>query len=206
MLAAYLQSIGLSLADVVSTNADNANSLTVFSGGTGDVLGCWNAIALAAEDAGFVRVSDSGQLGIGMMCGSFAHPDYLAANPELVAACIAVFHQAAEWSAQNVEQAAEWYYDHCEEEGFLCTPEVALKTMQWYRGPSVDEYLEKFLGEGRDDEGAGRKLLPIEEDILLGYDFFVSEGKYTAEQRDTWLKDQRVDNSVALAVKELLGK
>lgn len=141
-----------------------------------------------------------------MMCGSFAHPDYLAANPELVAACIAVFHQAAEWSAQNVEQAAEWYYDHCEEEGFLCTPEVALKTMQWYRGPSVDEYLEKFLGEGRDDEGAGRKLLPIEEDILLGYDFFVSEGKYTAEQRDTWLKDQRVDNSVALAVKELLGK
>ena len=206
VLAAYLQSIGLSLADVVSTNADNANSLTVFSGGTGDVLGCWNAIALAAEDAGFVRVSDSGQLGIGMMCGSFAHPDYLAANPELVAACIAVFHQAAEWSAQNVEQAAEWYYDHCEEEGFLCTPEVALKTMQWYRGPSVDEYLEKFLGEGRDDEGAGRKLLPIEEDILLGYDFFVSEGKYTAEQRDTWLKDQRVDNSVALAVKELLGK
>ncbi len=105
-----------------------------------------------------------------------------------------------------MEQAAEWYYDHCEEEGFLCTPEVALKTMQWYRGPSVDEYLEKFLGEGRDDEGAGRKLLPIEEDILLGYDFFVSEGKYTAEQRDTWLKDQRVDNSVALAVKELLGK
>ncbi len=206
VLAAYLQSIGLSLADVKSTQADNANSLTVFDGGTGDVLGCWNAIALAAEDKGYVRVSDSGQLNIGMMCGSFVHPEFLAENPELVATCVAVFHLAAEWAAENQEQAAEWYYDHCEEEGFLCTPEVALKTIQWYRGPSVDQYLEKFLGEGREDEGAGRKLLPIEEDILLGYDFFVSEGKYTAEQRNTWLKDARVDNSVALAVKELLGR
>ena len=40
----------------------------------------------------------------------------------------------------------------------------------------------------------------------VGYDFFVSEGKYTAEQRDAWLNAHRVDNSVALAVKELLGR
>ena len=206
VLAAYLQSIGLALPDVTSTNADNANSLTVFSGGTGDVLGCWNAIAFAAEDAGFVRVSDSGQLDIGMMCGSFVHPDFLAANPELVATCTAVFHLGAEWAEANVEEAAAMYYDHCEEEGFLCTEDVALRTMQWFRGPSVDEYIEKFTGEGAEDEGAGRNLLPIEEDILLGYDFFVSEGKYTLDQRNQWLQDQRVDNSVAHAVKEMLGK
>lgn len=206
VFAAYLQTMGLSLADVVSTNADNASSLTVFSGGTGDVLGCWNAIALAAEDAGFVRVSDSGKLGIGMMCGSFAHPDFLAANPELVATAIAVFHLGAEWCADNQEEAAAMYYEHCEEEGFLCTEEVAAKTIAWYRGPSVDQFLEKFTGEGAMDEAVGRNLLPIEEDILLGYDFFVSEGKYTVEQRNTWLSDGRVDNSVALAVAELLGK
>ena len=199
VLAAYLQTMGLSLSDVVSTNADNSNALTVFSGGTGDVLGCWNAIALSAEDAGFVRVSDSGQLDIGMMCGSFVHPDFLAKNPELVATATAVFHLAAEWAAENVEEAATMYYDHCEEEGFLCTEEVALKTMQWYRGPSVDQFLEKFTTE---EDGH----LAIENDILLGYDFFVSEGKYTAEQRDAWLSAHRVDNSVALAVKDLLGK
>ena len=199
VLAAYLQTMGLSLSDVVSTNADNSNALTVFCGGTGDVLGCWNAIALSAEDAGFVRVSDSGQLDIGMMCGSFVHPDFLAKNPELVATATAVFHLAAEWAAENVEEAATMYYDHCEEEGFLCTEEVALKTMQWYRGPSVDQFLEKFTTE---EDGH----LAIENDILLGYDFFVSEGKYTAEQRDAWLSAHRVDNSVALAVKDLLGK
>lgn len=199
VLAAYLQTMGLSLSDVVSTNADNSNALTVFSGGTGDVLGCWNAIALSAEDAGFVRVSDSGQLDIGMMCGSFVHPAFLAANPELVATASAVFHLAAEWSAEHLDEASTMYYDHCEEEGFLCTEEVAAKTMNWYRGPSVDQYIEKFTTE---EDGH----LAIENDILLGYDFFVSEGKYTAEQRDAWLNAHRVDNSVALAVKELLGR
>lgn len=48
-----------------------------------------------------------------------------------------------------------------------------------YRGPSVDQYIEKFTTE---EDGH----LAIENDILLGYDFFVSEGKYTAEQRDAW--------------------
>ena len=71
--------------------------------------------------------------------------------------------------------------------------------MDWYRGPSVDQYIEKFTTE---EDGH----LAIENDILLGYDFFVSEGKYTAEQRDAWLNAHRVDNSVALAVKELLGR
>lgn len=199
VLAAYLNTMGLTLADVVSTNADNSNALTVFSGGTGDVLGCWNAIALSAEDAGFVRVSDSGQLDIGMMCGSFVHPDFLAAKPDLVATASAVFHLAAEWAAANLDEAATMYYDHCEEEGFLCTEEVAAKTMNWYRGPSVDLFIEKFTTEA---DGH----LAIENDILLGYDFFVSEGKYTTEQRDAWLAGNRVDNSVALAVKELLGR
>lgn len=199
VLAAYLQTMGLSLADVVSTNADNSNALTVFSGGTGDVLGCWNAIALSAEDAGFVRVSDSGQLNIGMMCGSFVHPQFLAEHADLVAVSTAVFHLAAEWCAEHQEEASTMYFDHCQEEGFLCTEEVAAKTIAWYRGPSVDLFLEKFTTEENGN-------LKIVNDILLGYDFFVSEGKYTAEQRDTWLNGNRVDNSVALAVKDLLGK
>lgn len=199
VLAAYLQTMGLSLADVVSTNADNSNALTVFSGGTGDVLGCWNAIALSAEDAGFVRVSDSGQLNIGMMCGSFVHPQFLAEHADLVAVSTAVFHLAAEWCAEHQEEASTMYFEHCQEEGFLCTEEVAAKTIAWYRGPSVDLFLEKFTTEENGN-------LKIVNDILLGYDFFVSEGKYTAEQRDTWLNGNRVDNSVALAVKDLLGK
>ena len=45
-----------------------------------------------------------------------------------------------------------------------------------------------------------------EKDILVGLDFFISEGKYTNEDRTRYLDDQRIDPSVAQAAKELFGK
>lgn len=211
VLAKYLNNMGLTLADVESVNMDNSNALTGFNGGTGDVLGCWNAIALSAEDAGYVRVSDSGQLGIAMPCGTFATKQIMENNFDLVATAVAVFHLAVEWcyeSDENMAQAAEWYLEHCDEEGFLCNEDIAKRTMDWYRGPTVDEYIALFTETSPDDAGlyTKRDLLQAEKDILIGLDFFISEGKYTNEDRTRYLDDQRIDPSVALAVKEMLGK
>lgn len=211
VLAKYLNNMGLTLADVESVNMDNSNALTGFNGGTGDVLGCWNAIALSAEDAGYVRVSDSGQLGIAMPCGTFASRQIMENNFDLVATAVAVFHLAVEWcyaSDENMAQAAEWYLDHCDEEGFLCNEDIAKRTMDWYRGPTVDEYIALFTETSPDAAGlyTSRDLLQAEKDILIGIDFFISEGKYTNEDRTRYLDDQRIDPSVALAVKEMLGK
>ncbi len=211
VLADYLQSIGLSLADIESVNMDNSNALTGFNGGTGDVLGCWNAIALSAEDNGYVRISDSGKQGYPAPCGTFATKQIMEENFELVTTAIAVFHLAVEWcyaSDENMAQAAEWYLAHCEEEGFLCTEEIAVRTMDWYRGPTVDEFITIFTETAPDDAGlyTSRDLLKAERDILVGLDFFISEGKYTNEDRTRYLDDCRIDPSVALAVKEMLGK
>lgn len=211
VLADYLASIGLSLSDIESVNADNSNALTVFDAGTGDVLACWNAIALSAEDYGYVRVSDSGQQGYPAPCGTFVHPDFLEENRELVVTAIAVFHLAVEWcyeSEDNMAQAAAWYLEHCDEEGFLCTEDVAQRTMEWYAGPTVDEYIAIFSDTSTDYAGlyTTRDLLQAEQDILVGLDFFISEGKYTNEDRTRYLDDCRVDPSVAQGVAELLGK
>lgn len=211
VLAKYLNNIGLTLADVESVNMDNANALTGFNGGTGDVLGCWNAIALSAEDAGYVRVSDSGQLNIGMPCGTFATKEMMEEHFDLVVTACIVFHKAAEWcyeSDENMAQAAQWYLDHCDEEGFLCDESIAQRTMEWYRGPSVDEWIALYTENSPDDAGlyTSRDLLQAEKDILVGLDFFISEGKYTNEDRTRYLDEQRIDPSVALAAKELLGK
>lgn len=211
VLADYLQSIGLSLADIESVNMDNSNALTGFSGGTGDVLGCWNAIALSAEDAGHVRISDSGQQGYPAPCGTFATKQIMEENFDLVVTAIAVFHLAVEWcyeSEENMAQAAQWYLDHCDEEGFLCNEDIAKRTMDWYRGPTVDEFINIFTETAPDDAGlyTSRDLLKAERDILVGLDFFIAEGKYTNEDRTRYLDECRIDPSVALAVKELLGK
>lgn len=211
VLAKYLNTMGLTLADIESVNMDNANALTGFNGGTGDVLGCWNAIALAAEDAGHVRISDSGQLGIPMPCGTFAQQDMMDNHFDLLVTALTVFHKSVEWcyeSPANLEQAAAWYLEHCDEEGFLANEDIAKRTMEWYRGPTVDEWIELFTKTSPDDAGLykTRDLLQAEKDILIGLDFFISEGKYTNEDRTRYLDDNRIDPSVALAAKELLGK
>ena len=211
VLADYLQSIGLSLSDIESVNMDNSNALTGFSGGTGDVLGCWNAIALSAEDAGHVRISDSGQQGYPAPCGTFATKQIMEENFDLVATAVAVFHLAVEWcyeSEENMAQAAQWYLDHCDEEGFLCNEDIAARTMDWYRGPTVDEFINIFTETAPDAAGlyTSRELLKAERDILVGLDFFITEGKYTNEDRTRYLDECRIDPSVAMAVKEMLGK
>lgn len=210
VLAKFLTNIGLSLEDVESVNMDNANALTGFNGGTGDVLGCWNAIALSAEDAGYVRISDSGQLGIPMACGTFATQEILKDNFDLVVTACIVFHKAVEWcyaSEENMAQAAEWYLDHCDEEGFLCNEDVAKRTMDWYRGPTTEEWIELYTKTSPDDAGlyTSRDLLEVEKDIMLGLDFFISQGNYSNEDRTQFLDDQRIDPSVALAAAEVLG-
>jgi len=211
VLAAYLQTIGLSLSDIESVNMDNSNALTAYKGGTGDVLICWNAIALSAEDEGFVRVADAGTLGFTAPCGTFATKNIMENNFDLVVTACTVFHKAVEWlyaSDENKAQATEWYLEHCDEEGFLCTEDIAKRTIDWYRGPTTDEWIELFTKTSPDDAGlyTKRDLLEAEKDLLVGIDFFIGEGKYTAADRTRYLDDQRIDPSVALAAKDLLGK
>lgn len=209
-LACALTDLGLTLNDITSVNMDNANALTGFNGGTGDGLGCWNAIALAAEDAGHVRVGDSGSLGFTAPCGTIVTPEKLAEKEELITVACIVFHKAVEWcyeSDANLEQAAAWYLEHCDEEGFLCTEDIAQRTMEWYRGPTTQEWIDLYSKTSADDAGlyTGRDLLQAEKDILVGLDFFIAEGKYTAENRTSYLDGNLIDPVIAQRAAEMLG-
>lgn len=211
VLASALQQLGLTLNDITSVNMDNANALTGFNGGTGDGLGCWNAIAFSAEDAGYVRVGDAGTLDFTAPCGTFVQPDFLENNLDLVTTMCIVFHKAAEWcyeSEENMAQAAQWYLDNCDEEGFLCNEDIAQRTMEWWRSPTVDEWIELYTTSSPDDKGlyTSRDLLQAEKDILVSVDFFISEGKYTNEDRARYLDDARIDPTVALHAQEMLGE
>ena len=211
VLASALQNLGLTLEDITSVNMDNANALTGFNGGTGDGLGCWNAIAFSAEDEGYVRVGDAGTLGFTAPCGTFVQPEFLENNLDLVTTVSIVFHKAAEWcyaSEENMNQAAEWYLANCDEEGFLCNEDIAARTMEWWRAPTVDEWIEIYTTTSPDDAGlyTSRDLLQAEKDVLVSVDFFISEGKYTNEDRTRYLDDERIDPTVAMHAKEMLGK
>ncbi len=209
VLVNALAKLGLTLNDITSTNMDNASSLTGFNGGTGDGLGCWNAIAFAAEDAGYVRIGDAGTLGFKAPCGTVATNEILDKNLELVTDASILFHRMVEWcyaSDENMAKAAEWYLEDCENEGMLVTPETATRVMDWYRGPTTKEWIDLFTVASADDAAlyTSRDLLQAEKDILVGLDFFIGEGKYTPEDRVSYLDAGVISNVVANNAKTML--
>lgn len=208
-LVSALKKVGLSISDIKSTNMDVANALTGFKGGTGDGLAVWNAIAFNAEDAGFVRIGDAGTLGFKAPCGTVVKPETLKEKKELNEKAVAVFHYTAEWigkSEDNKKQAAAWYLEDCENEGVKVDESIATRVIDWYRGPSMAKYFELYTAKSPDDAGlyTGRDLLQAEKDILVGLDFFISQGNYKVEERTKFLDESLIDPSVATGTKEML--
>lgn len=209
VLVSALKNVGLTLKDIKSTNMDVANALTGFKGGTGDGLGVWNAIAFGAEDAGFVRIGDAGTLGFKAPCGTVAKEQTLKDKKQLVETAIAVFHFTSEWinkSDANKKQAAAWYLEDCKNEGVKVDESIAKRVIDWYRGPSMAKYFDLYTAKSPDDAKlyTKRDLLQAEKDILVGLDFFISQGNYKPEERVKFLDNNLIDPSVALGVKKML--
>jgi ABC-type nitrate/sulfonate/bicarbonate transport system substrate-binding protein len=208
-LVSALEKVDLSIKDIKSTNMDVANALTGFKGGTGDGLAVWNAIAFAAEDEGFVRIGDSGTLGFPAPCGTVVSDKTLQEKRKLIETAIAVFHFTSEWineSDENKKQAADWYLEDCKNEGVKADESIAKRVIDWYRGPTMAEYIDLYTTKSPDDAGLykTRDLFQAEKDILVGLDFFISQGNYKPEARTKFLDDGLIDPSVALGVKEML--
>lgn len=211
VLVNALEEVGLDLSDIKSTNMDVANALTGFNGGTGDGLGVWNAIAFDAEDEGYVRIGDAGTLGFKAPCGTVVSEETLEEKRDLIETAIAVFHLTTEWvyeNDENMEKAVAWYLEDGENEGIRVNQSIAERVMDWYRGPTTREYIDLYTTESPDVAGlyTKRDLLQAERDILIGIDFFISQGNYSAEDRVKFLDDGLIDPSVATGVKEMLDE
>lgn len=209
VLVRALEEVGLNLSDIKSTNMDVANALTGFKGGTGDGLGVWNVIAFEAEDAGYVRIGDSGSLNVKAPCGTVASKEIIEEKRQLIETAIAVFHFTTEWlyeSDENMEKAIAWFLEDVENEGLLVNESIAERVMKWYRGPTMKEYIELYTKASPDDAGkyTKRDLLQAEKDILVLIDFFISQGNYSEEDRTKFLDDGLIDPTIALGVKEML--
>lgn len=204
-----LESLGLGLSDVKSTNMDVSNALTGFKGGTGDGLGVWNAIAFEAEDNGFIRLTDAGEQGFPPPCGTLATIETINAKKDLITTVIALFHYTVEWlqaDPANMEQAKEWYYEDCVDEGLLVSESIANRVMDSFAGPTVAEFINIFTETAPDDADLykERDLLKAERDLLQGLDFFISQGNYTVEERTKFLDENLIDPVIAMSVKQML--
>ena len=209
-LVAALKEVGLGNDDIRSINMDVVSALTGFMGGEGDGLAVWNAIAFAAEDRGFVRIGDAGTLGFVAPCATLATIKALGEKKELISTSVALFHLTAEWCFQNKEnlqKAADYYLENCEDEGIACDESIATRVMDWNKPPFINKVVELFTKASPDDTGlyTKRDLLQAEKDILVGMDFFISQNKYKIEDRNKILDNKMVDPAIALEIQKMLA-
>ena len=208
-LVAALDKVGLDISDVNSVNMDISSALTAFLGGEGDGLGVWNAVAFNAEDEGFIRVTDAGELGVTAPCATVATNKALTEKRDLVKTAFAVFYRTWEWaneSDENMDKAVAYYLENCEEEGIAVNESIAERVMARYMCPTFEEAVELMTKTSPDDQGlfTERDLIQAEKDLLVVMDFFISQEKYTPEDRTKILTGRYIDPSIAVETKEMV--
>jgi len=114
-----------------------------------------------------------------------------------------VFYKTWEWAASspaNMKKAADYYLEHCQDEGIACDESIAKRVMDWYRAPFLAKSVEIMTATAPDAAGmyTRRNLKQAEKDILVGMDFFISENRYKPEDRVNLLDKGLVDDRIAL--------
>lgn len=202
----YLQSIGLSGEDVSMVNMDVTSGLTAFKANQGDVLCVWNAIAYNAEDSGYVRITDAGQMDLNVLSGMCATPDAIANKPELVDLAWMVYYLTWDWckqSDENMAKAVALYLESCEDEGVVADESICQRAMNIFLCPSPADAVALMTSKEEDRAGEG-EVCPAANHLFETLDFFISVGSYTAEDRANILSKGLISSAVAERCAETL--
>lgn len=207
MFMQYMSNIGISDIDsygiqIVDTAVGTC--LTAFQTGEGDAMCVWNAFACAAEDDGFVRVTDIGKMGLNNISTLCATKDAIENKTDLVSAAYQVYYKTWEWcneSSENKEKAVELFMDSCDDEGIAVTEETAKRLIEEYQCTTLAEAVTAMTAEEDDRSGNGQKVSPAANQLYETLDFFITLGNYTAEDRQMIADKGLVNPAIAENVK-----
>lgn len=210
-LIKQLKAVGLSMDDINAVNMDVSSAYTAFNGGEGDGMVLFNTNVFVAEDEGYVRISDSGSLNATNSAFLTMTPGAIENNHDLMVTTWLLFYLTADWCNENEEHksiAANYYLEHCEDEGIACTEDTAMRTYNIWKCPSLSDSIATMTGEVDDEKGLfnERKLLQAEAEMLKTMDFFVEQEKYKPEDRVYLLENKLVNNSIAKDAVEMIEK
>ena len=205
-LLSYLQSIGLSGSDVQMTNMDVTSGLNAYKNGQGDVLCVWNAIAYNAEDSGFVRVSDAGQMGLNVTSTMCVTQDAFNNKQDLIKTAWMVYYLTWDWcrqSEENMQKAVELYVESCEDEGVVADESICERALSIFACPTPAEAVA-LMTELEPDRAAEGEVTRATNDLFETLDFFIGLGSYAAEDRANILSKNLVSGDIATACAETL--
>ena len=188
-LLATLDDLGLTEEDVKITHMEVPAAQSAFLAGEGDGCGQWINFSLQAESYGWKRVTSSDAAGIGIPNVLFASEDIIKNDPDAVVSYIKAYLKAWYWMEKNPEETADLFYQYEMEEGVDTTEENCAKLAGDCLPPSVDEMLAMY-----EVDETGKT--PYYNHLSKVLSYFLNMGKYTQEQVDLALSDQKMNSEL----------
>jgi len=202
-LASTLEKFGLTVDDVTIINMDVATAQAAFRTGQGDGMGQWATLAGQAESDGYIRASGvRDAIPDIITCNMIASEKALASKMDLLAKAYELYFRTFEWMKDHYDESVAYFQETCEEEGLLCDEASAKFSVDNLLSFTLEEALTQHETLVDDPRGlAGRQITQVEADWLEGFDFLISIGSYTDENRAFALDNHMVTNDVADAVR-----
>lgn len=210
-LVTVLEQIGLSADDVTMQNMDVTTAMTAFKAGEGDMMCVWTSTSIEAEQLGYVRAASSLENGVVIPTAVCATEEALndPVKHEAIVKLWELYYRTLQWIKDNIDEAAQLYTDTCTIEGVSGADDYDLcytSLKDWFFPMNLDEMIELMTTSGPD--AAGMR----EGDIGNGYnelfntfDFFMSQGSYTIDDRNYIIDNNMVDSSIAAEVAEIVA-
>lgn len=145
-LLATLDALGLKEDDVNIVHMEIAAAYQAFLAGEGDAVCLWSTFSADGEGEGLIPASSCEAAKLFVPSVILAS-DKALADEETTQKIMNVIFRGTMWVNENREEAAQYYYDLCIDEGVTCTEEYARSYVQESDAPTVEEYRAMFEGD-----------------------------------------------------------
>lgn len=179
-LLATLNALGLTEEDVNVIHMEMAAGYQAFLAGEADAICAWSTFTSDLLSQGYIQASSAEAAKLFVPSNIMASAAALE-DVETSQKIVNVIFRGTMWANENKAEAAEIYYNVCEEEGVTCTMEYAQQYLAEHSAPTIEEYYAMY------ENGDFEKILAD----VMGY--FVDAGTYSEEQVDAVVASFRGD-------------
>jgi len=196
VLSSYLKVMGLEDKDVKILNLEQAQMVSAFESGKGDVAALWAPFMYTGAQKGWKELASGAQIGAQNPNLIVVPKEFGDKHPELVASYLKLFLGNAKKLKNNEAELVSAYQDFNKDWGGIdLNADFAKQDMAKHFVFTVDEQIKMF------DKTKGKS--EVETTLTEIINFFADQGKFTPEEKEKLLKfDYVTDKFLKMAAEQ----
>lgn len=193
-----LKALGLDEKDVKIVHMEQSQAMAAFEAGQGDIVQLWAPFGYIAEGKGWKKMSSGKRAGANIP-GLVVASKKAMENPEKVAKWLALYMRGIEYMKTNQDDAIKYLEKYYKENGQTLDEKALRQEFALRPIYTTSEQIGLF---------AKKDGKPSQIETWMGSlaDFFVLQGRITAEEKEKFMKGGFITDKILLMVAAKEGK